>query len=180
MRKLYPSGQMSRRSGAAPPGTCGAQTREAQMLGHDRRSMADEVTPSTAGLQAWIDEGALAALMTATHGDPFSVLGMHVVADAVVVRALLPGADAVEVTDEAGRRFARLQRQGDSALLAGIVPADGEAFIYRLKVNWSTAGTRHDGAGSEDSSAEPDLFDDTYIFGSLIEDLDVWLLTEGS
>jgi hypothetical protein len=63
------------------------------MLGHDRRSMADEVTQSADGPQAWIDEGALAALMTATHGDPFSVLGMHVVADAVVVRALLPGAD---------------------------------------------------------------------------------------
>ena len=32
------------------------------MLGHDRRSMADEVTQSTAGLQAWVDEGVLAAL----------------------------------------------------------------------------------------------------------------------
>ncbi|MBP6490819.1 MAG: hypothetical protein KA225_03265, partial [Thauera sp.] len=137
------------------------------MLGHDRRSMADEVTRSAAGPQPWIDEGALAALMTATHGDPFSVLGMHVVADAVVVRALLPGAAAVEVTDEAGRRFASLQRQGDSALFAGIVPANGEAFIYRLKVSWSTSGTRHDGAGSEDSSAEPDLFDDPYSFGPL-------------
>lgn len=150
------------------------------MLGHDRRSMADEVTQSADGPQAWIDEGALAALMTATHGDPFSVLGMHVMADAVVVRALLPGADAVEVTDEAGRRFSRLQRQGDSALFAGIIARDSKAFAYRLKVSWGNPEPQREGAGSEDASAEPDLFDDPYSFGPLIEDLDVWLLAEGN
>jgi len=150
------------------------------MLGHDRRSMADEVTQSADGPQAWIDEGALAALMTATHGDPFSVLGMHVVADAVVVRALLPGADAVDATDEAGRTLARLQRQGDSALFAGIVARDGKTFPYRLKVSWSAPDKRHESAGIDAASSAADLFDDPYSFGPLIEDLDVWLLAEGS
>jgi 1,4-alpha-glucan branching enzyme len=150
------------------------------MLGQDRRSTADLGTQAAAGPHQWLDEGALAALMTATHGDPFSVLGMHVVADTLVVRTLLPGAALVEVTDEAGRTLVRLQRQGDSALFAGVAPGDGRPFPYRLRVTWSDPETRHDRARIEDSRGAAELFDDPYSFGPLIEDLDVWLLAEGS
>ena len=40
--------------------------------------------------------------MRADHGDPFAVLGMHHTGTALVVRALLPTADKVELLDALG------------------------------------------------------------------------------
>lgn len=45
----------------------------------------------------------LAALMHATHGNPFAVLGPHPAGAHTVLRALLPGALAVSVVDAASR-----------------------------------------------------------------------------
>ena len=59
----------------------------------------------------------LHALLQARHADPFAVLGLHADADgALWVRALLPGAQSVQVVDTAsGRRVASLvRRHGDS------------------------------------------------------------------
>ena len=44
---------------------------------------------------------AVAALVEARHDDPFAVLGPHEAAGGVVIRALVPGADRVEVVEEA-------------------------------------------------------------------------------
>jgi 1,4-alpha-glucan branching enzyme len=49
-----------------------------------------------------LDAADVAALLAARHGDPFAVLGMHADATgAQCVRALLPGAEAVDLIDAA-------------------------------------------------------------------------------
>ena len=65
----------------------------------------------------------LTALMHATHGNPFAVLGPHPAGARTVLRALLPGALAVSVLDAAGQPIAELARQDDSALFTGALPA---------------------------------------------------------
>ncbi len=118
-----------------------------------------------------VDATSLASLMRADHGDPFSVLGMHLVREAVVVRALLPGALEVDVVDARGRRVASLGRQGDSALFWAAVPRRRKPFPYRLRVQW---------AGADGEPAHTLEIDDPYRFPPLINDMDVWLLAEGT
>ena len=56
-----------------------------------------------------LDPGAVAALLAARHADPFAVLGLHAdAAGALWLRALLPGADTVDVLDAEHRRFTDL------------------------------------------------------------------------
>ncbi|MEX8519296.1 MAG: 1,4-alpha-glucan branching protein GlgB [Leptothrix sp. (in: b-proteobacteria)] len=109
--------------------------------------------------------------MRADHGDPFAVLGMHPVGEALVVRTLLPGALAVDLLDAQGRRLCALLRQDDSALFTAVVPRRRNAFAYRLRVSWAA----HDGAPSHSAEIE-----DPYRFPALISQMDVWLLAEGT
>lgn len=76
----------------------------------------------------------LAALMQATHGDPFAVLGPHQVGDRLVLRTLLPDALAVTVIDAAGQPLAELARQDDSALFTGALPPGTTRQAHRLRV----------------------------------------------
>jgi 1,4-alpha-glucan branching enzyme len=45
------------------------------------------------------DAGAIDALAHARHGDPFALLGPHLVAGGTAVRAFLPDADSVDVIE---------------------------------------------------------------------------------
>ena len=78
--------------------------------------------PETAQNPSQLDEAALQALLQARHGDPFSVLGMHQVGDALVVRVLLPGAFGVAVVDVRDRKVADLQRQPGTPLFTAVMP----------------------------------------------------------
>ena len=108
----------------------------------------------------------LEALQQAIHGDPFAVLGMHQIGADVVMRAWLPGADAVELLDTRDRRVCALQRQGDSALHGTVVPRRRRPFRYRLRVRWAAGHVT--------------VIDDPYGFGPLIEPTDLYLLAEGT
>ncbi|QJE03417.1 1,4-alpha-glucan branching protein GlgB [Massilia forsythiae] len=104
--------------------------------------------------------------MHGDHHDPFSVLGMHRNHGELVVRALLPGAAAVDLIDvKSGRRLAALKRIDGSDVFAASVPRRKNPFAYRLRVDW----------GSHTQE-----LDDPYRFGPLLGDLDVWLLSEGT
>ncbi|WP_211172355.1 1,4-alpha-glucan branching protein GlgB [Massilia forsythiae] len=112
------------------------------------------------------DQASVAALMHGDHHDPFSVLGMHRNHGELVVRALLPGAAAVDLIDvKSGRRLAALKRIDGSDVFAASVPRRKNPFAYRLRVDW----------GSHTQE-----LDDPYRFGPLLGDLDVWLLSEGT
>lgn len=108
----------------------------------------------------------LSALTRAEHADPFSVLGMHSRPDGLAVHALLPGAAQVELVDKAsGQVRATLQRLAGGVVF-GAVLAESAPFAYRLRVQWADGPQQ--------------LIDDPYSFPLVLQDLDLWLLAEGT
>ncbi len=105
------------------------------------------------------------AVVQARHGDPFSVLGMHVEDGEVVVRAFLPRAQRVAVVNtQTGAPSAPLQRIDPAGFFAGKV-GTGAPFPYRLRVL----------AGGLETDIE-----DPYRFGPLLGDVDAYLIAEGT
>jgi 1,4-alpha-glucan branching enzyme len=112
-----------------------------------------------------LSEADIAALAGARHPDPFSVLGPHRVDDVAWVRAMLPGADAVELLDAtSGAPLATLRRIDPAGLFEA--PVAGALGAYRLRVRW-----QHGGSGE---------YADAYAFGPQLGDQDVYFLGEGS
>ncbi|HCX80480.1 MAG: 1,4-alpha-glucan branching enzyme [Curvibacter sp. RIFCSPHIGHO2_12_FULL_63_18] len=108
----------------------------------------------------------LSALMRAEHTDPFSVLGMHIRPDGLAVHVLLPGAGQVELIDKVtGQVRATLVRLVGTDVF-GAVLAESQAFSYRLRVQWAD--------GPEQ------VIEDPYSFPLVLQDLDLWLLAEGT
>ena len=108
----------------------------------------------------------VAAIVRGDHPDPFAFLGMHGMpgVDGVVVRAFLPHASRVEVVDAGtGASVAVLDCLHDAGFFAGDVAGRG-TFAYRLR---ATIGDR---------TAE---FEDPYRFGTVLGDLDLYLIGEG-
>ena len=107
----------------------------------------------------------IAAVVAARHGDPFAVLGMHVGEGGLVVRAMLPGADTVEIVDAAtGEIVAAAERVHPDGFFNAVIKRK-ERFSYRLRVEWE--GATHE-------------FDDAYRFPPVLGELDVHLLAEGT
>jgi 1,4-alpha-glucan branching enzyme len=106
------------------------------------------------------------AIVAARHGDPFSFLGMHEEDGALVVRAMLPGAEAVSIVDRATGNVAGVAEQvhADGFFVARL-PDRRERFPYRLRVFWG--GETHE-------------FDDAFRFPPVLGDVDVYLLAEGT
>jgi len=111
-----------------------------------------------------IDE--IEAIRHGRHGDPFSVLGVHVdPAGQPWLRSFLPSALWVSVVDaDTGKTLASLHRVHDDGVFEGRLPA--ALASYRLQIQWAS------GAQS--------LLDDPYRFPPVLGEMDVWLLGEGS
>jgi 1,4-alpha-glucan branching enzyme len=108
--------------------------------------------------QGFVDLGFL-ALVNGEHGDPFAVLGPH----EGVVRALLPGARAVELLEEDGETvISEMRPVYEGILFEGALP--GGLRKYLLRMDW----------GGNVQVAE-----DTYSFGNLLSEFDIYLLAEG-
>ena len=114
-----------------------------------------------------IDDAVIELIRTASHGDPFSVLGMHADAKGSLwVRALLPGAAQVTVLDAADAK-----PLGDLGLRHPDGLFEGRLRIrkrrpYRFDVRWA------DGSHA--------VIEDPYRFPPVLGDMDVWLMGEGS
>ena len=79
------------------------------------------------------------ALTQALHGDPFRVLGPHETTAGPVIRALLPGAESVEVLRRSDRaRLGRLE-PNPHGLFEGLV---SERSPYLLRIAWPGAHRR--------------------------------------
>ncbi len=109
-------------------------------------------------------------ICSASHGDPFAVLGPHAVADGPMagqtsVRCFLPGAQSVVVESAKGKSLGPLTRQHADGCFEGVVKALPSA-PYRLRVQWA------DGHSA--------TIDDPYRFPVVLGDMDVWLLGEGT
>lgn len=107
------------------------------------------------------------------HGNPFAILGMHVdVKDRLWVRSIQPGALSVHVIEaETGEVIIELpQRKIDSlgnasGFFEGSILGRSRPFHYRLKIVWPT--------GVQE-------VEDPYAFSTILGELDIWLLAEGS
>lgn len=124
-------------------------------------------TAETPATPALISASDAAALLSARHGDPFAVLGMHGGFDGapVSVRALLPGALSVTVIDAAsGENAGELAGIDDDGLFAAILPSRNNRFAYRLRAHYPLATVE---------------FADAYSFGPILGELDLHLLAQG-
>ncbi len=109
-----------------------------------------------------VNPEALDALARAEHGDPFAVLGPHEEDGKIVVRAILPDAEAADVLDASGNLLAAMQRIHPAGLWAATLPA---LVPYILRIRTSTGFTYET--------------EDPYAFPPLLGELDVYLLGEG-
>ncbi len=108
-----------------------------------------------------VNPDALRDLVAGRHGDPFAILGPHVVEGVRVVRSFQPGADGVDAIDRDGKVLARLERLDDAGFFAGEVAGSGR---YRLRIHWPAARQETE---------------DAYAFGPQLSDFDLHLLAEG-
>ncbi|WP_301100888.1 1,4-alpha-glucan branching protein GlgB [Propionivibrio sp.] len=120
-----------------------------------------------------LNKSAVISLCRGEHGDPFSVLGLH--ADTkgrLWLRTLQPGANSVFVIDaESGQVLIELpQRKIDalgeaSGFFETSILGHNKHFEYRLRIVWP--------GGVQE-------IEDPYCFPTVLGELDVWLLAEGS
>lgn len=112
-------------------------------------------------------------ICSASHGDPFSVLGPHVQNGGVSVRAFLPGARQVQVVDAvSGQSLGTLTLCDAAGFFAGVVALPFAHTPYRLQVQWHNSPSA--------PPVRPSLQEDPYRFGPVLGPTDVWLLGEGT
>ncbi len=113
---------------------------------------------------AAVDAEVLDRLVGGAHRDPHAVLGGHLMDGRVVVRALRPGAEAVEVVLVPGGERHRLARVWDEGVFAGVLEGLTEVPDYRLDVTY-------------DGTVVP--ADDPYRFLPTLGEVDQHLIREG-
>jgi 1,4-alpha-glucan branching enzyme len=108
----------------------------------------------------------IAALVTGRHRDPFRVLGPHAADTGLVIRAIRPGAERVEVVEQpGGARFAMTRLHG-AGLFEARLPEVPATFDYRLDVT--------------EASGHTHTLDDPYRYGPVFGSIDAHLLAEGT
>ena len=109
-------------------------------------------------------DATLKALAEARHFDPFSVLGPHVEADGVLIRAIIPPAERVTVTRQ-GAAPVDMTRRHPAGIFEARLAALEEIPDYRLQVTFPR------GVHVE--------VDDPYRYGRVLSDFDLYLFGEG-
>src|SRR5580658_3603865 len=101
-----------------------------------RPGAARRIPRPAAALPARIDP-EIGAILAARHGDPFAYLGMHEEAGRLVVRAMLPGAESVEIVDAgSGEVIAAGELRHPGGFFVARLDDRKERFPYRLRVFW--------------------------------------------
>ena len=105
-------------------------------------------------------------ICSASHGDPFAVLGPHLSSPGQTsIRCFLPGAAKVTVLDGKGAALGDLALRHIDGFYEETVKQAPDA-PYRLRVKWE--------GGIEDTLEDP------YRFPLVLGEMDVWLLGEGT
>ncbi|MEX1010885.1 MAG: 1,4-alpha-glucan branching protein GlgB [Balneolaceae bacterium] len=111
----------------------------------------------------------IAAISNGSHGDPFSILGLHQVSSegssAWVIRVFRPDARSVTVLPGRGKEQ-EMVRLSDEGLFEAPFPRHKKRFRYRLRVE-PFEGTAYE-------------IDDAYQYGKLLTDFDLQLWGEGN
>ncbi len=120
-------------------------------------------------MSSTLNKEAISAISDGTHGDPFSVLGLHEVEEKgkkkLVIRAFRP--EAKKVTALFGKKQKlELNKISDQGLFEAEVPRRKKRFDYTLRI------TPYEGKAFE--------ITDAYTLSSLIQDFDLQLWGEGN
>lgn len=110
-------------------------------------------------------QAAIDALLSGTHSEPFALLGPHPKDNHWQVCAFLPGAQQVELitrTDES--LLSTMERQHEAGVFIASLEVE-QRPDYRLRVHYGD---------------HTETLDDPYLFGTLLGDLDIHLIREGS
>ncbi len=108
-------------------------------------------------------QGAISALLEGRHDDPFSLLGPHAGPEGTFIRALVPGAEALEVHSLAGDTLGLLALIDERGLFEGEVSGDPQPVRYRASrgdVEW--------------------WITDPYSFGPVLGPVDDLLMAQGN
>ena len=103
------------------------------------------------------------AIAKGQHADPFSVLGMHGTPARFVARTFVPHADSAVLCDATGNAVAEAEKIHHDGLFS-VVLEGRDLFEHR----WRYRAGRHEW-----------LADDPYRFGTILGDLDIYLIAEG-
>ena len=107
---------------------------------------------------------SLDALAGARHSDPFGVLGPHVDGETLVIRAIHPGADRVDVV-RPGQNEMAMTRVHQGGVWEAVFPGAPSVFDYRLRVTYP--------------GGQSVMIDDPYRYGRVITEYDVYLFSQG-
>jgi 1,4-alpha-glucan branching enzyme len=108
-------------------------------------------------------QSAIEALLDGTHGDPFSLLGVHEGPGGTLLRAILPGAEAAEAFKLDGTPLGALERIDPRGLFEGQYSGPREPISYRCS------------SGGQDW-----IVTDPYSFGPVLGPLDDLLIAQGT
>jgi len=106
----------------------------------------------------------LDALVMGRQTDPFALLGPHRVGRKRIVRTFQPHAHEVSLVDVAGKRLAPMRRVHDGGIYSAFMPARKKRYRLRIVTN---DGQTYD-------------IEDPYRFPPSLDDMDLYLLGEGS
>ena len=109
-----------------------------------------------------LSRSTVEAVVEGRHRDPFAVLGVHEAAGSLLLRAFVPGADAVDVVSRDGEPLGTLRQRHEAGFFEGTI-ARRTGYLLRARnadAQWTV--------------------DDAYGYGPVLGSLDVWLLGEGT
>ncbi len=107
---------------------------------------------------------AIAALVHGSHGNPFSVLGLHKVGKQWIARAFVPGADKIRVESLSGKSLGAIDKRHDAGFFEGAVTADSQ---HPIRLACSNAGGNW-------------TVTDAYSFGPVLGPMDDYYIGEGN
>ncbi|WP_404713315.1 1,4-alpha-glucan branching protein GlgB [Sphingomonas sp. MMS24-J13] len=111
-----------------------------------------------------MNPGEADAIVAATHGDPFAVLGVHDEGKGLVARCFIPGAEAVEAFTLDGKAAGKLSPIGSDGIFAG-----------KLRIRKAQPLRYHARNAGGDW-----WVDDPYSYGPVLGPMDDYYIAEGS
>ncbi|WP_140917979.1 1,4-alpha-glucan branching protein GlgB [Limnobaculum xujianqingii] len=113
-----------------------------------------------------IDRGTIQQLTSGHYADPFSILGIHKTADGYAIRTFAPDATQVSVLDKDTQKILLTLTQTDqTGFFSGTLSPSETPYRYQLMIDWGDA---------------QQIIEDPYRFGPLLQEMDAWLLSEGT
>ncbi|RED14079.1 1,4-alpha-glucan branching protein GlgB [Pontivivens insulae] len=110
------------------------------------------------------EPGAIAAILSGTHSDPFGLLGLHQTSSGYIARAFVPGAQSVEIETLEGKALGALTCRDPQGFFDGEIAASKRQPV-RLRAS---------NADAKWSVMDP------YSFSPVLGDMDDYLYNEGS